>query len=545
MKSLPPTFDLLNNYSKNKRTKAYRFLAFVLILFSHFLVHSQSSDFIYGRLIDTNSGEGIPFATIIVKDLGKGVISNFHGDFSIPHYIQQQNDTLLISCIGYKSKAISLKSLRSQEVNTIMLSVAITELDEVVIKARKKIKSLSPRKLVKRSIEQIPINYPSSPFSYIAYYREYKMKNDTYFNLNEALIENLDFGFHTYDQRDSKMRLLEYKVDNTFERDPTLDIKYDNVDAKFIPDAHIHPCGGNELTMLMIHDALRNYEHDTYSFVYVLKENFISNHKFKLADIIQIDDGSLYVIDFKSRKTLSDNKYLAFGQIFINRDTYAIHKLFYSVYNIQEKEKQLIFNVNVEYAKKKDLMYLNYISFNNVFKIPNPKDYAVKEIVYNLDNKGMSITFNNPNDSIVTFKRSNYKVKIDDKNVPIKQIIQDSISNRKIQLVLDNVSDFPEIDENDSTRIKIDFKNLTDIDGRLLNDRTYLTYNQYRELFVQQVQTFGEEKSMSLIDKFLPLKNNKISEFIEPQEYWMNTPINKKNINVPIIPNDEKEIPTK
>jgi len=516
--------DFKNYSNKSNMNNINRFLVFILLLFSYVTVQSQSSEYIYGRLVDSNNGNGIPFATILVKELEKGVISNAQGGFSIPKIIQNQNDTLIISCIGYKSRFVNFKSLNNQELNTIKLDIAITELDEVVIKANKKIKSQSPYKIVKRAIEQIPTNYPNTPFSYIAYYRDYQMKSDTYINLNEALIENLDYGFHTCDQKYSKIRLLEYKVDSSFERDSNLEINYDNLDRKFIPDAHIHPYGGNELTMLMIHDAIRNYEYSTYSFMYIMKEDFLRNHRFDQTKVIEIEGGSLFVIDFKSRKTINDIRYQAIGQIFINRDTYAIHKLLYSIYRTQEEEKPLIFNVNIEYAKKQDLMYLNYLSFNNVFKIPNPKDFATKEIVYNMKSRSISVKFNNPYSPIGILSRSNYKVKIDNKKVRINKIVQDSTNNKKVYIELDNITDFPEIQENDSTRLQVDFKNLTDIDGRKLNHRTYLTYNQYRELFVQQVHTNGKEKSMHYVNKFLPLKDNSISEYMDSIEYWMNTP---------------------
>lgn len=518
--------DVKNSSSKNNWKKIYSSLTFILILFSHFTVHSQSSDFIYGRLIDSDSGEGIPFATIMVKDLGKGVISNAKGDFSIPKTIQNQNDTLIISCIGYTSKYVNLKNLKKQELNTIALKVAIISLDEVVIKA-KKVKSLSPYEIVKRSIEQIPKNYSPSPFSYVAYYRDYQTKSDNYINLNEALIEVFDNGFNTCDRMDSKTRLLEYKVNHEFERDSTLEINYDNFDRKFIPTARIDPSGGNELTMLMIHDAIRNYEQPAYSFMYIMKEDFLINHKFKLAKIINMEGASFYVIDFKLSNPLYDDNYQALGQLFINRDTYAIHKLFYSLYNTQKKEKQLIFNAQVEYTKHKDLMYLNYISFSNVFKMPNPKDFAITDILYNSQKNVLFVTFNNPYSPDVVSKLSNYKVKVDNKKVDVKKVVKDFSNNKKISLVLDDVSDFPKITNNDSNRLKIDIKNLTDTEGRILGERTYLNYKQYREMFVQQVQTSWKEKPMSIIDKFLPLKDNNISESRENLEYWMNTPLMK------------------
>ncbi|MBN2820568.1 MAG: carboxypeptidase-like regulatory domain-containing protein [Bacteroidales bacterium] len=517
--------DLKNASIKINWGKTYSFLTFILVLFSHFTVYSQSSDFIYGRLIDTDSGEGIPFATIMVKDLGKGVISNAQGDFIIPKTIQNQNDTLIISCMGYTSKYVNLKNLKKQELNTIALKVAVILLDEVVIKAKKRVKSLSPSEIVKKSIEQIPKNYSRSPFSYVAYYRDYQTKSDNYINLNEALIEVFDNGFNTCDRTDSKVRLLKYKVNQEFERDSTLEINYDNYNRKFLPYARIDPSGGNELTMLMIHDAIRNYEQPAYSFMYKMKDDFLINHKFTLAKIIEMEGGSFYVIDFKLSNPQYDDNYQVFGQMFINRDTYAIYKLFYSLYNTQNNEKQLIFNAQVEYVKHDNLMYLNYISFSNVFKMPNPKDFVITDILYNSKKNMLLVTFNNPYLSDVALKLSNYKVKIDNKRVDVKMVINDT--RKTICLKLDDVSAFPKITNNDSNRIKIEIKNLTDIEGRILGVRTYLNYKQYRELFVQQVQTSWKEKPMSIIDKFLPLRDNNIPEFAETLEYWMNTPLMK------------------
>ncbi len=505
--------------------KTYRLLPFILVLFLHFTVYAQSSDFIYGRLIDADSGEGIPFATIMVKDLGKGVISNAQGDFIIPETIQNQNDTLLISCMGYATKFVNLKNLKKQELNTIVLKVAVISLDEVVVKAKKREKSLSPFRIVKKSIKQIPNNYSRSPFSYVAYYRDYQTKLDNYINLNEALIEVFDRGFNTCDRTDSKVRLLEYKVNQEFERDSSLEINYDNINRKFLPYAIIDPSGGNELTMLMIHDAIRNYEQPAYSFMYTMKDDFLVNHKFTSAKVVEMEGGSFYVIDFKLSNPQYEDDYEVFGQMFIHRDTYAIYKLFYSLYNTQKEEKQLIFNAQVEYVKYDSLMYLNYISFSNVFKMPNPKDFVITDILYNTTKNTLLVTFSNPYSPDVAMDLSKYKVKVDHKRVDVKRVIKDTPNTLCLQL--DDVSAFPKITNHDANRIKVDIKNLTDIEGRILGVRSYLNHKQYRELFVQQVQTSWKEKPMFVMDKFLPLRDNNISEFTDTLEYWMNTPLMK------------------
>ena len=46
------------------------------------------------------------------------------------------------------------------------------------------------------------------PFNYVAYYRDYQIKNNTYTNLNEAIVRVLDSGFETDDQIDTKLTAL-------------------------------------------------------------------------------------------------------------------------------------------------------------------------------------------------------------------------------------------------------------------------------------------------------------------------------------------------
>jgi hypothetical protein len=154
-------------------------------------------------------------------------------------------------------------------------------------------------------------------------------------------------------------------------------------------------------------------------------------------------------------------------------------------------------------------------------------DFNIKKILYDPNKNVLFVTFNNPYSPDAVLKLSNYKVKIDNKKVDVKKVVIDSSKNKEISLVLDNVSSFPKITNKDSKRLKIDIKNLTDIEGRILGELTYLNYKQYREMFVQQVQTSCKENPMFIIDKFLPLKDNNISESTETQDYWMNTPLMK------------------
>lgn len=496
-------------------------LIFALLL--GYSMHSQTSKGIHGKVIDSKSGTGIAFTTISLKDSRKGVIADENGGFVIPNTVLLEYEFLVISCIGYKTKEVPIKSLKQEDINVIKLNVSISKLDEVLVKAEKK--KLSARQIVKKAIQQIPNNYPNEPFSYVGYYRDYQKESNTYINLNESLVEIHDRGFHVGDREQSKISLLEYKENSDFQRQPSLLVNYDNMGRKFIPKARIHPSGGNELTILMAHDAIRNYEYPSYSFMYIMKKHFIKHHKFELTEITQKDGENLYVIDFKLKPVISADHSVS-GQLFVNRNTFAIHKLDYTLSGIEEEKEATIFNLHVEYAEQHGLMYLNYISFNNTFNAPNPNDFFITEAAYNPYDEYLKLTFSNPFSYEEIYNLSNYKVTIDHVIVPIKKVQVDALDNKKIRLSLDFKNQPPPVitDEN-RNRLEVEIGKVTDTEGRLLGKITFLTYQQYRELFVQEVHTKPSTNDVIFIDKFKPLQEGDITKSKGKQEYWMNTPL--------------------
>ncbi|TYA69899.1 carboxypeptidase-like regulatory domain-containing protein [Seonamhaeicola marinus] len=504
------------------------FKVIVVLLFSlvGLQLCAQDGSNVYGKIIDSKTGKEIAFATVLMKDSKRGVIADENGGFVIPASALSTYEGLEITCIGYKTGYVNMLTLKKNEVNIIKLEVAISALDEVVVKAEKK--RLSAKQIVKRAIKEIPKNYSDTAYSYVAYYRDYQKDNADYVNLNEAIVQIHDEGFGTGDRTTTKISLHDYRTNNDFKRTPELLVDYDNRSKKFIPQARIDPSGGNELTILMAHDAIRNYDFPSYSFMYIMKKHFVKHHNFNLTKITQINNENLYVIDFKLKPVIS-SYYLVTGQLFINRNTFAIHKLEYTLYEKKKKSKEQIFNVKVEYAEQFGHMYLNYISFNNTFKAPDPKDFSIVEATYNPYKESMSITFNHPYKDDNIHKRSNYNIFIDGQKVPVKKVLTDALNNKKLKLLLDFNGEQPPIITDDSVeRVSVNISNITNEEGRVLGALSYLKYKQYRELFVQEL--LSENNSNTLfIDKFKSLKDGNITQSLEKDRYWMNTPLNTSN----------------
>ncbi|MET6991647.1 hypothetical protein [Sediminicola arcticus] len=62
-----------------------KYCAVLLFLSFTISIFSQEKDFINGKLIDSETKEPVVFATIRIKDLARGVISNADGGFKVPY----------------------------------------------------------------------------------------------------------------------------------------------------------------------------------------------------------------------------------------------------------------------------------------------------------------------------------------------------------------------------------------------------------------------------------------------------------------------------
>jgi hypothetical protein len=99
----------------------------LLFLFLSFCISAQLN--YQGNVKDSKTKQPIPFCAIAFKDNAQGCISNEEGVFQLNS--QNKTDTLLISCIGYKRKRISLNAFLKDPV--ILLEVSEFNLQEVVI----------------------------------------------------------------------------------------------------------------------------------------------------------------------------------------------------------------------------------------------------------------------------------------------------------------------------------------------------------------------------------------------------------------------------
>lgn len=531
-------------------------LVFILFGASCF---SQRPEFLKGKVLDSITDEPVVFATVRIIGKAKGVITNMDGGFRLPSRYRAEGELIEISSMGYQRKELPLLALALDTFNTIRLTPAVFELAEAVVSAKKK-REPTARKIIRRAVARIPQNFPLTDFATKGYYRDYQLDDFGYLNLNEALLEVFDAGFDEIDTAMTKTRIYDYVQNKSFRRDSLADDAYNYMDKrKTIDNAYLWAYGGNEFAILRVHDAIRNYRLNSFDFINNMnKGNILRNHSFQRLSDTYSDEDELYKIQLK--RTATD--FTARGTMFVAKKDYAIHKLEYAVYDeskknldslLQQKgiKGRLVFQVTTEYKRgKEDKMYLNYISFQNTFRLAEPPKFTVKNLTV-LPYQGVFVVhFNNalkyagrgfqdglmPVGAATADRKFWYKFKYNDKKIRFRniQIVNDStvylhpkMDSIPLNAMMCELVTMQRNKIDIGFAVKFTVSGLEDINGNTLNTESYKNYYQFREYFVQEVDNLPEIPADSLLmDKHKPIFSDQPE--VRPdnfKDYWMNTPL--------------------
>jgi len=529
-------------------------LFFIIFLFIQFHdVNGQEQDLIRGELFNSQDKKPISFATVLVKNKAKGAVSNTDGSFIIPYKYKLLGDTLVISLIGYATKEIPLSTLERNQVNLIPLDEKVDNLSEVVVmasedkKRRRKKDRTSPSDIVTLALKKIPKNYPFKPFSYVGYYRDYQKKEGKYVNLNEALLQVFDTGFGNKDLEETQTRIYKYERNPNFPFDTLASQFYDYANkSKIVSDFKLGIPGQNEFILLRLHDAIRNYNVNSYDFVNRLDVNIIDNHELRLLSDTYLNNISLYTVSLYKRL----KNFRVYGKLYISKGDYKIYKMQYAVYDVSkpsieenssdnpsltdDNPEKLVFEIIVEYQRQDGRMYPNYISFNNSFEVlQKPKFYIEDAVVHFskglFSQNSIVVAFNNFPVFKDATKISNYEIEYKGEVINIEKI---EMKKYRVFLYLDtedssNLNQMISSNDFAAKDLIIKAENIKDIDGNIINEGEYESHNQYREFFVQELK-LQETKPLDTLFMYKDrpiFKEQNLAPFEKLEDYWMNTPL--------------------
>ncbi|BAO74552.1 carboxypeptidase-like regulatory domain-containing protein [Winogradskyella sp. PG-2] len=475
------------------------------------------------RVIDTESKKPVPYATIRFVNNRNGTVANILGDFRIPIRYKKENDSLIISCIGYSTKIVPLNSLTEQPYHTIFIIPKTEPLNEVVVNGKNN-KELSAKEIVKKAIVHIKDNYPVDPFSYITYYRDYQFVDEKYINLNEGIAQVFDQGFLTHKISDplNNTALYSYELNTEFTRDTLLSNSVYN-DTKLIRDGKMGSSIGNELTLLDIHNPIRNYKSGSFSFVYVFEKDFVKNHKFYNKGSIFLDDEELYKIEFSAKTYITGYTYNANGFIYISKEDFSIHRFDYKLYS--NSLKKSVFTIDIEYKRQEnDKMYLNYITFNNNFFITPKGALKIESWEYTKEKNLFTIEFNRVLDTVIAPRTNDAKIYYRDRRLGVKEILFVKPKTIEVKLKKESSSFLNQQNIEEKALFTLKLKNFKDEQGFEMG-KSKVEGHQFRELFVQRVfLNKALDTNLQYVKKGKSLKEAFINDF-KTEDYWLNSPL--------------------
>ena len=137
------------------------FIIFFLLQSACFIYGQQNlcDHIIKGKILDAETKQPVPFASVKVKGLEKFAYSDADGNFMIGELCSKKN-TLIISCLGYSSSTSEHHHEHDDGEFHFLLTQDLTGLDEVTIKAERRkeegTETISQATLNKAEIRSIP-----------------------------------------------------------------------------------------------------------------------------------------------------------------------------------------------------------------------------------------------------------------------------------------------------------------------------------------------------------------------------------------------------
>ncbi|MDT0557279.1 carboxypeptidase-like regulatory domain-containing protein [Ichthyenterobacterium sp. W332] len=511
-------------------------LFFVIASLFSCLVYSQSE--LQIEIRDSETSEQISYATVRFKGTNRGLIADYNGQFRIPS--SQINDipVLLITSIGYESLEVITSEITLNTLTIVKMKPQIESLDAVIINSNtkketrqyiKESRKMLAYGIVYRAVNSIKTNLNNKSHSYIGYYRDYQIVDSKYYNLNEGIVEQFDAGILTNKVfgKSNSAALYSFKQNSDFETKELYSIEY-NDSTKFVDNADIKGFGGNELSILNVHNPIRNYDKQSFSYVYRLNKEFLQNHEFRKDEIQFIDNEPIIRIRFKNKSKLTSYSHRVVGDINISLKDFAIHSFNYYVYDYDKRNP--LFNIKIEYRAQNENMYLNYITFNNRFTIADLDVFKEEKVIFNNKYyKYFEVTFNSDFDE-KTLKKSRFKIKHNDRRILIKSLVVED--KRTIRLYIqDYDEDLINIKKDSMKNIEFTIKNINDKEGREIYIPVKRIGYQFREYFVQEVfDSNTPNENLKLIFKNKSLKKSTINSNSGNENYIINSPLQNRKM---------------
>lgn len=257
-------------------------------------VHDTSTvkelQYINGIVTDGETGEPLPFATISLKNLGKGTVTNSNGEFGLKIGPDNRNDTLTFSYLGYYGRQIPVNQAVTGLIK-IDLRREFISIPEIIIKNQ------IPQDILVKSLSAVIRNYGNTPASMTGFYREGVLKRNKLQSYSEAILNIFKSSYSPTLFSDQIKVFRSRKIENVSLRD-TLTIRL---------KAGLSTC-------LQLDGAKHTFD--------FMDQQSVPEYNYRITDIVSLDEESAYEIEFTPREGVELPRLK--GSVFINTSDFAI-----------------------------------------------------------------------------------------------------------------------------------------------------------------------------------------------------------------------------
>lgn len=260
--------------------------------------------YIEGTVLDQLSQQPVEYAHVVfLSNQKRGSFSNQLGQFKLLVSQEMEQDTLVISQIGYKTLRLPLAELSeegiiSMEANTLVLNT-VKVLSEEILKD-----------IFSKAIERIPENYGTKKYWLDAYYQEYSISDSAYSEIIESFITIQDRPYLTTNNL-SMIRVLAMRKSD---------------DQRHLPDYLM----SSEVSQLYdIYEKQNNVRNRRFHLMSRNPESLFKYFRFYYLGEYQLGRDTMIRIGFNytGSSVKLRQKQFAHGEVTINKSDYGIVKV--------------------------------------------------------------------------------------------------------------------------------------------------------------------------------------------------------------------------
>jgi hypothetical protein len=247
-------------------------------------------NYITGVIEDDETLEPLSFATLALKNKGKGTVTNSNGEFGLKITSDLVTDTLSVSYLGYLVREIPVRQALGNNF-TILMKREFISIPEIIIKNQ------VPQEIISKARYAIPHNFGDSPALMTGFYREGVIKKRELQTYSEAVLQIYKSAYSGTLYGDQIKVFKSRKIENSNRRD-TLSMRL---------KAGLSSC--------LDLDGAKNI----FDF---LSPERMSDYRYRITDIVTYEDESAYVIEFEQREDIDIPLFK--GTIYINTADFGI-----------------------------------------------------------------------------------------------------------------------------------------------------------------------------------------------------------------------------